>query len=140
MVGGGRGARTRPAAVFAATTRRLDSPFTSSNMLRPRVVALALLAVATGCVRAYSAGSTETLPVRPATELPARFDPPDAAITDGTCQNPVRDPRTGAERRFVRSAPGIRDYAVPTGSCGARPGELLRIDRRTWQAVGRVPR
>ena len=109
-------------------------------MLRLRIVALALLTVATGCVRAYAAGSTETLPVRPATGLPARFVPPDAARTDGTCQSPMRDPQTGAELRFVRSAPGLGDYAVPTGSYGARSGELLRIDCRTWQAVGLVPR
>jgi hypothetical protein len=63
-----------------------------------------------------------------------------AGAAEGTCLSPVRDPRTGAELRFVRSAPGLGDYAVPEGAYGARRAELLRIDCRTWQAVGLVAR
>jgi hypothetical protein len=78
-------------------------------------------------------------------DAPARFEPVTAggvggAAADGTCQSPIRDPRSGLELRFVRSVPGLGDYAVPEGAYGARAGELLRIDCRTWQAVGFVQR
>jgi hypothetical protein len=103
-----------------------------------------LLAIVAACARSQATSFPPAAAVRPATDVPAQFElvTPSAASApaDGTCQSPVRDPRTGAELRFVRAVPGLGDYAVPEGSYGARAGELLRIDCRTWRAVGLVPR
>lgn len=107
--------------------------------------AAGLLAAAVLAACAHAGGNFPVdVRVRPATDAPAAFvvagASADAAPGDGTCRSPLRDPRTGAEYRFVRAQPGVGDYAVPEGTYGARAGELLRIDCRSWRALGFVPR
>jgi len=110
-------------------------------MSRPLLLGLIVLGA---CARAGTSGGFPSgASARPATDLPERFAPaaaPGAGVAEGTCLSPVRDPRTGVELRFVRAVPGLGDYAVPAGTYGARAGELLRIDCRSWQAVGLVRR
>lgn len=105
-------------------------------------IALTMVAAAACAHRTATSGFPHAAPTRPATDAPERFAPPaaGAGAADGACRSPVRDPRSGAELRFVRSTPGLGDYAVPQGAYGARAGELLRIDCRTWRAVGLVAR
>jgi hypothetical protein len=109
------------------------------------LLSVAFASVLTACAGvSATTGFPQSAPIRAATDTPARFDIASvgggAAAADGTCQSPIRDPRTGLELRFVRAVPGLGDYAVPEGAYGARAGELLRIDCRTWQAVGLVLR
>ena len=110
---------------------------------RSPLALLPLLVIAACAHAGATSGFPEGAPTRPAADVPDRFVPPAAGETGapaGTCQSPVRDPRTGTELRFVRSVPGLGDYAVPEGAYGARTGELLRIDCRSWRAVGLVAR
>lgn len=107
---------------------------------------VAVLLASTGCATA-SGNFPSNAPVRPAADTPPRFEisalatgATPQAMVEGTCYNPLIDPRTRAELRFVRSAPGIGDYEVTAGQYGARQGELLRIDCRTLQAIGFVRR
>jgi hypothetical protein len=105
------------------------------------LAAAALLCAAAGCATFGTSGSfppDDT--ARPATELPEAFTPPAGGGDAGVCRSPLTDPRTGAELRFVRTQGERGDYEVPVGRYGAREGELLRIDCRTWRAVGLVRR
>jgi hypothetical protein len=98
-----------------------------------------------GCVSVGRGGGNfpSDATARPATDVPSRFDVGAAGATpptDGACHSPITDPRSGAQFRFVRADAGRGDYAVSTGQYGARAGELLRVDCRTWQAIGLVRR
>jgi hypothetical protein len=115
-------------------------------MFRAAPIALALSCLlAVGCASVGRGGSNfpgdDT--ARPATDVPSRFTVGAAGATpptDGACHSPITDPRSGAQFRFVRADAGRGDYEVATGQYGARAGELLRVDCRTWQAIGLVRR
>lgn len=81
-------------------------------------------------------------PVRPAENTPPRFVTEDGATPTGGCRSPLIDPRDDTRLRLIRSAPiGTEyrgDYEVPGSVYGVRPGELLRIDCGTGQALGIV--
>ncbi len=105
------------------------------------IFVLLVLVVTAGCARGHG-GLSQAAPIRQAIDAPDRFASPasDAEVSDGTCRSPLRDPRTGAALRLVRSVPGLGDYVVPEREYGARAGELLRIDCRTWRVMGFVAR
>ncbi len=83
---------------------------------------------------------------RPATGVPEHFDAPHAGPGEPTaCTSPLRDPRDGTELVMLRSSNEaghlIGDYTVaPAGQYGVGENEALRVDCRTWRAVGVVPR
>lgn len=106
-----------------------------------RAVLVAVLVAA--CVSSSDLGPGSE---RPATDPPERFligvsgelrDPSGST----TCFNPMVDPRDGTKIIMVRSwGDGRGDYEVPSGSYGASTKELLRIDCRTGEPIGLVPR
>ena len=96
-----------------------------------------------GCASASGGNFPTDATVRPATDAPERFTigaTGATPVSDGTCRSPITDPRSGAQLRFVRTDASRGDYEVTTGQYGARSGELLRVDCRTWQAIGLVRR
>ena len=106
-------------------------------------LALCVALAAAGC--AHGAASLPgDASARPATGVPERFvtgDPPPAAGAEPACRNPLLDPRDGTRLVLVRSTAGTRgDYEVPAGRYGVAPGELLRVDCTTGNAVGIVRR
>ncbi|HEU4630637.1 MAG TPA: hypothetical protein VFS08_12880 [Gemmatimonadaceae bacterium] len=86
--------------------------------------------------------------VRPAADVPARFEPLDPAarlaegdtITGVSCRSPMVDPRDGMPLRLVRSAEGRGDYEARNGRYGTGTSGLLRLDCNTGRALGVVPR
>jgi hypothetical protein len=115
-----------------------------------RLVLLAAAPGVTGCALGYagsSATSRDHLAVRPATDVPARFEPYDAAlrlapgdtIAGAGCVSPMVDPRDGTRVRFI-NATWYGDYVVPAGRYGAREGEVLRLECNTGRVLGLVPR
>jgi hypothetical protein len=89
--------------------------------------------------------------LKPATNLPARFDVVAAAGTAGDCPPRLRDGELGTTLTLLRStfrqapdsaAAGYRaygDYRVePRGRYGEEPGEGLRVDCARLRAVGVV--
>ena len=96
---------------------------------------------------AMSAERRDTLPVRPASDAPARFEPRSASLRIAPvdtlagpgCLSPMVDPRDGTEVRFVFST-SYGEYEPPAGRYGARPGELLRLECNTGRVLGLVPR
>jgi hypothetical protein len=106
-----------------------------------------ILLVTLGCASGRVSGNRDVLPVRPASDVPARFEPRDAAmrlvpgdtIAGPGCLSPMVDPRDGTELRFI-SSKWYGDYAVPSGRYGARPGEVLRLECNTGRVIGLVPR
>lgn len=103
-----------------------------------------LAACAIGGGGSFPADST----VRPAQELPARFEPvapatrvaPADTIAGAGCTSPFRDPRDGTLLRMERAISPRADYAVPAGHYGIGPDELLRLDCNTGIAIGIVRR
>ncbi|HSK20811.1 MAG TPA: hypothetical protein VK912_16780 [Longimicrobiales bacterium] len=105
------------------------------------VVLLPFLAAA--CV------STSTFTPNPANLRMAQDAPAQFVTEDGgpppedSCTSPLIDPRDQTRLRLVRSgavgATQQGDYEVTGGRYGVRPGELLRIDCSTGQALGIVP-
>ena len=95
---------------------------------------------------AMSAEVRDRLPVRPASDAPARFEPRDTSLRVAPgdtlagpgCLSPMVDPRDSIEVRFVFST-SYGDYDVPAGRYGARPGERLRLDCNTGRVIGLVP-
>jgi hypothetical protein len=114
--------RHRPAALFLAT-------------------ALLLLA---GCATTQAPAPVERVP----NDAPRQFAVASATTVSGLsddlpadrCPPSLIDPRDGTELRLVRSAMGKGDYAVPDGTYGIGPEELLRIDCSSGRAVKRVRR
>ena len=96
---------------------------------------------------AMSAERRDTLPVRPASDAPARFEPRNASLrlapgdtlAGPGCLSPMVDPRDGTEVRFVFST-SYGEYELPAGRYGARAGELLRLECNTGRVIGLVPR
>ncbi|MGE0440170.1 MAG: hypothetical protein AB7L66_07135 [Gemmatimonadales bacterium] len=89
----------------------------------------------------------DTAPL-PVADTPEAFVPAGATPATGSegCQTRLRDPRDGTSLTLIRSvarSPGIfwGDYEVePPRRYGLTPGQLLRIDCRSGQAFGKVPR
>ncbi|MEZ4456486.1 MAG: hypothetical protein R2882_08050 [Gemmatimonadales bacterium] len=89
----------------------------------------------------------DTAPL-PVADTPEAFVPAGASPASGSegCQTRLRDPRDATSLTLVRSvarSPGIfwGDYAVdPPRRYGLTPDQLLRIDCRSGQAFGKVPR
>lgn len=108
-------------------------------------IAAAALALVAAC--AVSTFSADT-PIRPASDLPARFDPPPGfdrvapadTLPGAACLSPLRDPRDGAELRMVRSSGTLADYEVPAGRYDVGEAELLRVDCNTGAPRGIVAR
>ena len=110
---------------------------------RVAVLWLGVVVGSSACGARSGAGAfPQAATIRAAEDTPSEFEvlTPYAGSAGGTCQSPLRDPRTGLQLRFVRTAPGLGDYAVPEGVYGARAGELLRIDCRSYKPVGLVAR
>jgi hypothetical protein len=113
------------------------------------VVALLGTSAVASCAHtsAMSAERRDTLPVRPASDAPARFEPrnpslrpaPGDTLAGPGCLSPMVDPRDGTEVRFVLST-SYGEYELPAGRYGARPGELLRLECNTGRVIGLVPR
>ena len=113
-------------------------------------IALAVVAGATiACVSRspWTAEVRNAVPVRPASDVPLRFDPRDRSLrirggdtlAGPGCLSPMIDPRDRAELRFVFST-SYGDYEVPPGRYGARANELLRLECNTGRVIGLVPR
>lgn len=107
-----------------------------------RHIAPVLLLLVAACA------STSTFPLnagalRAAQDLPVHFVTEDgeAGVSDG-CRSPLLDPRDQTRIRMLRSgAVGSThqgDYEVPEGRYGVGPGQLLRIECGTGQALGIV--
>jgi hypothetical protein len=82
---------------------------------------------------------------RPASGLPNHFlvggkdgAAPTEPKAEGTCKNPLVDPRGGVSLTLVRSHAGQGDYTVPAGRYGVGKDELLRVDCATGHAIGIV--
>lgn len=113
-----------------------------------RVVWLAGLAATMGLWGCGPAQGFSRLPVRPATDVPGRFLVAGSSGSESArsprpgegCHSPVMDPRDGTLLHLSRSLEGLGDYTVPAGVYGTAADELLRIDCRTGQAIGIVPR
>jgi hypothetical protein len=113
---------------------------------RPLISACTILVVA-ACAVGTRSGNRDTLPLRPASDVPVRFEPRDAAlriapgdtIAGPGCVSPMVDPRDRTEIRFISST-WYGDYEVPTGRYGSRPGEVLRLECNTGRVLGLVPR
>jgi hypothetical protein len=111
------------------------------------LVAAQIVVVTVGCAGATVSGNRDTLPIRAASDVPARFEPRDAAmrlvpgdtLAGPGCLSPMVDPRDRTEIRFI-SSKWYGDYEVPTGRYGARPGEVLRLECSTGRVLGLVPR
>ena len=110
-----------------------------------------VLSVISGCAsssNAYPASSPSRSPTGTPEQFMVGTIPPGGTLTqpqaNGSCRNPMVDPRDGTQLMLVQSQPGaggqVGDYAVPEGGYGARPGELLRMDCGTGRAIGLVPR
>lgn len=113
-------------------------------MIRPSTVALLTVLLA-GC--AYAQRSPGAAVPRSAVDVPEHFlvGEHDGSGTsepgpDGTCRNPLVDPRTGAKLTLLRSSDGSGDYEVPPGRYGVHEGEALRIECATGRAVEIVKR
>lgn len=119
---------------------------------RPRVRATCLPGLAVLLAACASAGTMTSFPpdsaARPATDVPARFEPLDAAarLADGDtiagdgCRSPIVDPRDGTRLTFIRVMGGRGDYEAPDGRYGTGTGGLLRLDCNSGRAIGVVPR
>lgn len=111
------------------------------------VVGAYILLVTVGCAGAGVSGNRDTLPIRAASDVPARFEPRDATLrlvpgdtlAGPGCLSPMIDPRDRTEIRFI-SSKWYGDYEVPAGRYGARPGEVLRLECNTGRVIGLVPR
>lgn len=114
-----------------------------------RVVVLLAAGSVAACVHrsAMSSEVRDRLPVRPASDVPARFEPRNAALriapgdtlAGAGCLSPMVDPRDRTEVRFVFSN-SYGDYEVPAGRYGASAGEVLRLDCNTGRVIGLVRR
>lgn len=120
--------------------------------MRTPPLALSLLALLAGC------GPSRTVwdvTPRTASGLPTVFVPDTAGLKPGTsargvegCRVHLADPAFGTHLTLVRSTDKggtpttyWGDYDVsPIGRYGLNENELLRVDCRTGQAVGIVPR
>lgn len=77
--------------------------------------------------------------IRTAEDLPARFETPAGTSWGGnSCRDPIVDPVDGSELVLVRSHAGLGDYSPEIGKYGVGPGELLRINCTTGEAIGIV--
>lgn len=116
--------------------------------LRAVLFPLLITGAATGCGLTGSRSYPTTAPARPATDLPARFEPADPALrlapadtlAGGGCLSPMLDPRDGTELRLQRSGTERGDYAVPGSRYGVGPRELLQLTCNTGAPLGIVDR
>lgn len=103
-----------------------------------------MLPIALAACASTSTFSTDPGAVRPAENTPVHFVTEEgvAGVAD-MCRSPLVDPRDQTRLRLVRSgsigASYQGDYSVSGGRYGVLPGELLRIDCGTGQALGIVP-
>jgi hypothetical protein len=96
-----------------------------------------------GCASSHTEGFPREVAMRSLTGAPTQFvQQSSSRAMRGTdiCQSPLADERNGKTFRLVRSEPGRGDYDIPVGLYGALQGELLRVDCRTLQPLGLVPR
>ena len=112
---------------------------------------ITVLLCSAGCAASALSMYPTDAPVRAASDTPERFrvGSVDTAgvLTqpqrDGACRNPMVDPRDGTRLRLVQSRPvgddHIGDYEPPVGRYGVKPGELLRLNCGTGEAIGVVP-
>jgi hypothetical protein len=122
-------------------------PLSLRRAASSRILATWIVVAATGCAGGAMSGNRDTLPARPASDVPARFEPRDAAmrlvpgdtLAGPGCLSPMVDPRDRTEIRFI-SSKWYGDYEVPSGRYGARPGEVLRLECNTGRVIGLVPR
>ena len=116
----------------------------------PRLTLLLAASVIGGCAvkpSSMTADARDRLPVRRATDVPARFEPrntalrlsPGDTIQGSGCVSPMVDPRDGTEVRFVFST-AYGDYEVPAGRYGAGADQLLRLECNTGRVIGLVRR
>ena len=107
--------------------------------MRRLLPALLLAAMACG-----SANTPFNATPRPLAGLPASLTPPAGANDDTACRSPLTDPADGSrltlERSWRRDGASVGDYRTEPGKYGLRDGEFLRVDCRTWQPLGAVPR
>jgi hypothetical protein len=104
---------------------------------------LAGIAVLTGCGMNSGPGSYKG---RAAEATPSRFETdsnfariaPEDTLPGSGCLSPLHDPRDGTRVIMRRSEPRTGDYEVPEGKYGVGPGELLRIDCNSGEALGIV--
>jgi hypothetical protein len=97
------------------------------------------------CAGAHRAASHDHAPHLPLS-APEHFlvgskdgGPPEEPVADGTCKNPLVDPRgAGVTIKLVKSSGGYGDYEVPAGKYGVGAHELLRVECATGKAVGIV--
>ena len=109
-----------------------------------RITVAAILIFAIGCACSSVSGRDDAL-IRQGIDLPDHFliatqsgrvEP----SSDGTCHNPMVDPRDGTSLTLMRSAEGRGDYEVPESRYGAGPNELLRLECATGRPLGIVKR
>ena len=150
--------------VRATTSCRVNSPapcaFRFAGPVQPSVrrlksTALPVVIIVLLCSAGCAANAVSMYPtdasVRAAFDTPGRFlvgsvDPAGVLTQpqrDGACRNPMVDPRDGTRLRLVQSRRDgddqIGDYEPPEGRYGVRPGELLRLNCGTGEAIGIVP-
>ena len=122
----------------------------------PRLAWLPLLvvgffALGSGCAGTQEAaptggdaGARHMAPERVAVDVPDHFmigtDSGGMAepIADGTCRNPIVDPRDGTRLILIRSADSFGDYEPPLPRYGLGKDDLLRVECSTGKAYGIV--
>ena len=113
------------------------------RFLEVGVTALILLGV-TGCATKDLKPATGPA-VRAAVDVPDHFlvatpKGPAEPTADGSCRNPLLDPRDETRLSLIRSAGGRGDYQPNPLRYGVTADELLRVDCGTGRAVGIVKR
>ena len=117
-------------------------------MNKAQGVLLLLCGLVAGCGLTRSESYPASGPHRPATDVPARFEPADPALrlapadtlAGSGCLSPMVDPGDGAELRLERSGRERGDYSVPGGRYGVGDRELLQLWCNTGRPMGIVRR
>jgi hypothetical protein len=119
--------------------------------MRPFRLASACILPATAAFLLAACATSDFDPgriTRPAEGTPARFlvhgdgagDAPSETSLEKGCRSPMVDPDSGIRLRLFRSSGTEGDYEAPSGAYGLRSRELLRLDCRSGEVLGVVPR
>jgi len=119
---------------------------TVASVLRRCIPAIPPLVVPADCAIGTSGTFPASDSARPATDVPARFEPeqpalrpiPADTIAGDGCVSPMPDRRDGTRIVLARSLGGEEDYRVTGEMYHVRDGEFLRLQCNSGRVVGIV--